>query len=86
MSVFTGAVQAAAVTKGLTARPVKTSLTLTGDERKVLIPQDMFSGTKQFEKLKRPMGNISLKGARRPAPAKGLYKRGKGKYNKQIEI
>ena len=47
--------------KMLPACPVETTLTLIGDEWKVLILRDLMTGTKRFGELKRSVGGVSQK-------------------------
>ena len=48
-------------TKELPACPVETTLTLIGDNWKVLILRDLMSGTKRFGELKKSIGTVSQK-------------------------
>ena len=48
-------------TKELPACPVETTLTLIGDNWKVLILRDLMPGTKRFGELKKSIGNVSQK-------------------------
>ena len=41
--------------------PVKTTLLLIGDKRKVLILRDLMGGTKRFGELRRSVGHVSQK-------------------------
>ena len=47
--------------KELPACPVETTLTLIGDNWKVLIMRDLMPGTKRFGELKKSVGNVSQK-------------------------
>ena len=47
--------------KELPACPVETTLTLIGDQWKVLILRDLLTGTKRFGELKKSIGNVSQK-------------------------
>ena len=48
-------------TKDLPACPVETTLSLIGDKWKVLILQDLLSGTKRVGELKKSIGSVSQK-------------------------